>query len=224
VSKAKVSDGFNHPCQFGNVNLGDGTASVGVRISKDVLSLANAEAALCGRRLTGSIIRCPQDIDPDQTSIAGMDDVDQVEATFDIKQFTSSPKWFRFGICFPLAEISADILSHFARKTGRFLVQEVKVIAPPEKKEKPAKALPGQKNLPEIDEPWRGYNLSNLLSGKTLELLAGAGIETVGELSDYTKDGKKNLTDISGIGPGVEKKIGEMLIRFFDEKPYEAKV
>lgn len=66
------------------------------------------------------------------------------------------------------------------------------------------------------DDSWRSAPLSELtgLSGKLLETLEDSGLKTMGQLADYTSSGKQ-LTDLSGIGPGKATKIEEACDEFW---------
>ncbi len=213
------------PCEYSNVSIGDGTANIGIRISKERLNIMAAEEALCGRRLNGTIYRCPPGADPNQESFDFGPETDQIESVFDVKRFSSSPKFISFGLTFSLQEIDAEILSHFAKASGRIRIDGVEVIAPPEKKEKKPAPLPGQKDLNlGDDEPWRGYLLTNLFKGKILESLHDAKMDTMGQLADWQKDARNHLDDLPGIGVGAATKIADTVARAFDERPWESKV
>ena len=213
------------PCEYSNVSIGDGTANIGIRISKERLNIMAAEEALCGRRLNGTIYRCPPGADPNQESFDFGPETDSIESVFDVKRFSSSPKWISFGLTFSLQEIDAEVLSHFAKASGRIRIDGVEVIAPPEKKEKKPAPLPGQKDLDlDGDEAWRGYKLSNFLKGKALESLHDAKIDTMGQLADWQKDSRNHLDDLPGIGVGQATKIADAVARAFEEKPWQSKV
>jgi hypothetical protein len=223
--KAESSGVLDLPCEFSGVSIGDGTANIGLRISKQLLNIMAAEEALCGRRLNGTIFRCPPGADPNQTSFEFGPETDSIESVFDVKRFSSSPKFISFGLTFSLQEIDAEVLSHFAKASGRVRIDQVQAIAPPEKKEKKAQPLPLQRDLNlGDDEPWRGYMLKNLFKGKVLESLHDAKMDTMGQLADWQKDARNHLEDLPGIGVGQATKIADTVARAFEEKPWEAKV
>jgi len=68
------------------------------------------------------------------------------------------------------------------------------------------------------DDSWRDVQLNNdcyiQLSDHALKCLAEAGIETVGQLADWT-GGEYALTDIRGIGPEKAKAIEDALDNFW---------
>lgn len=72
---------------------------------------------------------------------------------------------------------------------------------------------------PANTDAWRKTPLIEVLAGKALlETLAQTGIETMGQLCDYTASGK-HLTDLPGIGPGQEAKIGDATADWFAKHP-----
>jgi len=112
---------------FQGVSIGDGTARVGVKISRNQLSLTKADQSLCGRRITGQIVLTPGGDDPDQTYM--FDDLKhKIVSTFDIKSFSTRPDWFSCGITFALQEIDCRELGLFAKKQGRLIASDVQLI------------------------------------------------------------------------------------------------
>ena len=71
---------------------------------------------------------------------------------------------------------------------------------------------------PDDDDSWRSVPLTEALQGcseKVLNSLHEAGLDTVGDLADYTVDGKRELTDISGIGAAKTARIEEAMVEFW---------
>lgn len=72
--------------------------------------------------------------------------------------------------------------------------------------------------LAPTDDSWRKVPLSDLeISAAILSKLTDAGIETIGALADYTKDGRNQVTDIKGLGPAKATAIDEALDTFWAE-------
>lgn len=69
------------------------------------------------------------------------------------------------------------------------------------------------------DEAWRETTLSELgITGKIVEHLTEAELTTLGDISDYTSTGKQ-LTDITGIGPGNANKISDACDIYWAQHP-----
>lgn len=119
----------NLPIDFGNLSIGDRTASLGFKLSREVFSLDDADHFLCGRRLTGSIIVQPNRDHPDQEYFEGMDQKYLVEASFDIKSIRVTPKQLGGNLTFPLGEVNVSDLAHFAKRTGTLKIKGVEDLA-----------------------------------------------------------------------------------------------
>jgi hypothetical protein len=97
--------------------------------------------------------------------------------------------------------------------------------------EKVATAPAAAKPVPAKPEAWRQVKLRDAfdkksISDKVIEKLRdalvknrndAAGIETLGDLNDFQK--KNRLTDIKGIGPEMEGKIGDAFAEYFVKHP-----
>jgi hypothetical protein len=203
---------------------GDNTARLGVRISKELLKIKQAEELLCGRRLTGSIFRCPPGQSVDQQVFEWGPDVTQIDSTFDVKRYASSPKWISFGITFAAGEIDKEDLTHFPKTSGRFVIGEVKELEKPERKTGKDKPLPGQMGLGDGDDAWKGYKLENLFKGAFLKTLITADLVTCGDVQAYLADGKKKITDLPGVGDKAAENYENVMERFWLERPWEPTV
>lgn len=74
-------------------------------------------------------------------------------------------------------------------------------------------------SVPAASEAWRSTPLIEVLSGKALlETLAQAGLETMGQLCDYTASDKR-LTDLPGIGPEKAAAIADASAEWFGRHP-----
>jgi hypothetical protein len=213
------------PCEFSALSMGgDSTARLGVRISKELLKIKQAEELLCGRRLSGSIFRCPPGQSVDQQVFEWGPDVTRVDSTFDVKRYASSPKYISFGVTFAAGEIDKEDLTHFPKTSGRFVISEVKELEKPERKSSKDQPLPGQQGLPEGDDGWKGYRLENLFKGAFLKSLVAADLITCGDVATWLADGKKNITDLAGVGAKAADNYSAVMERFWIERPFESKV
>ena len=84
------ADELNLLVEFGGVSIGDGTGRLGVKVSRQQLTLAKADRTLCGRRLTGRVVLTPGGEDPDQQHLFE-GTKRQINATFDVKRFGVAP-------------------------------------------------------------------------------------------------------------------------------------
>lgn len=114
------------PVEFGNVTLGDGTARLGIKISRDVLTINAADETLCERRLTGKVILGHENDSPGQTTFVNSDYV--VEASFDTKRYSAGSKSIATGLTVNLKEINVEDLSHFSKKKGRMILTGIGAI------------------------------------------------------------------------------------------------
>lgn len=115
-----------YPVQFGNVTIGDGSASVRVTIARDHLIVTDAEDLFCGRRLQAKIGTGDQNENPAQMHL--IDDLQyEIEATFESKGFSVKPKTLAATLNVLLSDLNdkIDTLGHFAKRAGKLDVQEV---------------------------------------------------------------------------------------------------
>lgn len=112
------------PVEFGGVSIGDGTARLGLKIDRSNLNIDAADEALCGRRLKGRVVVLKDGEQANQTTF--LDGVrHEVESIFDVKRFGVAPRAITCGLTFSLAEIDVEALTHFAKRKGRFIVDEI---------------------------------------------------------------------------------------------------
>lgn len=210
VRKAQA---FSGGVSFGGVSIGETTARLGIHIDRGVIELNKADELFCNRRLTGKVVLGQFDESSGQRKL--IDDVDhQVSGSFDVKGFRASTDSIAAGLTFSLKEIDIAELARFSKGQGRLVIDEVGDI--PEE-EKPSRLAPD--HVPgslKADGPWRNEPLDNLFdpSKATRKALAAAGIDTVGQLADYTAS-ERRLTDIDGIGPGKEQEIEDRMMCFW---------
>lgn len=136
------------PVHFGNVNVGDATASVGVGVAREALPIGTADKQLVGRRLVGTIIGQPAGSGPDQGALKGMNDEIALTGTFDVKRIGVSRKKITCGLTFSLGDINVSELARFAKRAGHLKIESSAAI--PEKE-----AEDEEENE---EEPEKAYN------------------------------------------------------------------
>lgn len=116
------------PVSFGNLNVGDETARLGVSVSRGALTVSQADKHLCGKRLTGEILARTNGAQADQGALPGLVDDITVEGVFDVGGFTASPKKIGFGLTFLLSASDVTQLARFARREGRVTITGIENI------------------------------------------------------------------------------------------------
>lgn len=110
------------PVSFGDVSIGDGTASIGVSIDRSAVNVETAEQFFCGRRLSGRILVFPSGDDPTQKYIPDTGvGRHEIESVFDCKRFGVSPKKLSTKLSFSLDGIALDELGQCAKRQGRLI-------------------------------------------------------------------------------------------------------
>jgi hypothetical protein len=202
--------------QFSNVSIGQETAKVGVQIERSVLDLLAADEYLCGKRLVGKIILGNRNDANGQGKL--IEDTDfEVPGAFDVKGINVKPSKIGAGLTFSLASINISELAKFAKGAGRMVVDEVQELPDDEEDEfEPADVGPSE--ALKADGPWRHFKLDKIFDGAILKALSSAGLNTVGDMHNYTASDKR-LTDIKGIGEGKAGQIEEGMMRFWESNP-----
>ena len=111
---------------------------------------SQADKSLCGKRIAGRIISRPPDEDPDQGHLDGMDQVETLDGTFDIKSFNTKRKTITFGLSFQIGSIDIGTLAKFAKRHGSFLVDSIDAL-PEKTRGRPKKNSNGDEVDPEED-------------------------------------------------------------------------
>lgn len=117
------------PCTWGNVNIGDETVRLGVRVSRDSLSVTQADKNLCGKRIVAKAVARAGDGQPGQASLPGTEGSDaEVEAAFDVKSIGVSIKNIAFGITAKIASVGLAQLCQFSKRGGMLHIESVAAI------------------------------------------------------------------------------------------------
>lgn len=121
------------PVSFGNLSVGSATARLGVTVARSSINLDDADATLCGHRLTAKIIGRAANGKADQESLPGMNDDAELTAVFDVKGFRVTFSDIGFGLVASLNDIDIAILSHFPTREGRVEISNVADLTEEEK-------------------------------------------------------------------------------------------
>ncbi len=111
------------PVEFGGVNIGDGTARLGIAIDRGVLNINAADEAFCGKRLSGRVVLGHSDESAGQTRF--FEDDHQVEGVFDVKRIGVNLKQISAGLTFSLASVDVRELAKLSKGSGRLIVEQI---------------------------------------------------------------------------------------------------
>lgn len=110
------------PCEFGNVSIGQATASIGVSIDPAAISVDRVHALFNGKRATVRLVQVPAGEQPGQRRMDGME-APELTAVTDIRGYRMSPKVISARLAFTIEGLDLSMLaSHFSKRSGRLLV------------------------------------------------------------------------------------------------------
>jgi hypothetical protein len=113
------------PVAFGNVNIGDKTARIALKIDRGNLTIAKADTCFTDKRLDCLIKARPNGDAPGQTALPGTETVCELRGVADVKGLRAGGKSFGIGLTFSLAMIPVETLTHFVKKEGDLHVFDV---------------------------------------------------------------------------------------------------
>lgn len=207
--------------EFGGVSIGENTARLGVRISRERLNLVAADEVFTNHRLTGSVALGDHDDANGQTTMFE-DQNHVIEATFDTKRLGVTATELATGLTFSLSDIDVAELAKFSKGRGVLTVSAVAALPDDE----PEDDLDDddeddhEAGLFKTDEPWREFPLTKLnLSPSIVKALKAAKLNTMGQLADYSSKPNARLTDIKGLGPGKAALVEEATLKFWQDNP-----
>jgi hypothetical protein len=117
------------PVAYGDVSIGEETCRIGVSIARQHLELSVADTQICGKRLIGCITCRPGNSNPDQPTMAGMEEAEaEIPGAFDVKRISFNNKFINFGLTFSIESIDIAGLAHFAKRSGNLVVTEITAI------------------------------------------------------------------------------------------------
>lgn len=137
MPRRKPGEVLDLSAKFGSVNFNAKTATVRVTVQRNDLKLSAADKSLCERRLTGTINAKPPDVAADQGVFDGMDGDCETSGTFDVKKLNVASETIGFGLTFNLKGVDRNVLSMFANRAGRLMIDDVGDIPEEEKKKLP---------------------------------------------------------------------------------------
>lgn len=212
---------LNVPVSFGGVNLGQETASIGIKIDRKHLTLNTADKAFSGHRLIGRIILGHFDDGPDTANNqASMFDSDcSVDGAFDVKRFGVNSVYFATGLTFSLADVDIEDLSHFSKGTGRLIVEEIADLPEPE----PEKKTPKSWQL-KFTGKWAEVRMDEIFKpdSQITKGFDAKNIQTVGDLVKWQSDERNQLVDLPGVGPAKVQEIEDTMMVFWADNPEAA--
>lgn len=113
------------PVEFGgSASVGEATTRISVCISRSHMTLEDADAQLCGKRITGSIRVLPKNADPDQQSFDGMDEEGPsvITGAFDVKSVRVTPDEISAGLTFNKLDLEGADIRRFVKRSGRMKI------------------------------------------------------------------------------------------------------
>lgn len=208
------------PVEFGGVSIGQKTARLGMTVSREVLNINAADEAFVERRVTGLVILGGGQDSAGQTTFIDTDE--RIEGTFDIHRFGVKSETYTTGLTFALKEIDIATLALFSKGKGRLILTDIDDI--------PADVVEehdddDQQTFEDLSVDGEAFetSLDLLFTGALLKNMKAAGLQTVKDLTEWTKpDGGgycKQLTDIKGVGASASEKIEERMIEFWAQNP-----
>ena len=204
--------------KFGNVNLGEHTARLGVTVTRNQLTLSRADKTFCNRRLDVTIALGAHDEAAEQTKL--IEDADyEITGSADVKGVKVSEDEYKIGLTFSKKDVSVEDLSRFASGSGHFTIRSAGDIPEEPKPEPPIKG--SSQPIPRAPKgKWRSVRLDTLFDPeKTIcKAFLNAGLETMGQYADYTASGKKT-SDIDGLGPKKIEEIDARMTEFWSANP-----
>lgn len=133
---ASVKSQFELAVSFGGVSIGDKTCRIGVKISREAMTINQADERLCDRRLSGQLMAKPGNSQAAQTALPTMEDADLVLAgAFDVKGFRVTTDEISSGLTFQKKGTDIKTLSQMANRDGRVVIERVEAIPEGESEE-----------------------------------------------------------------------------------------
>lgn len=210
------------PVDFGGISYGDETARLSCRAARDSISLDDADANLCGKRLELELVAMPAGSLPGQQQLPDMDE--KLKGIADVKRFGVGVDEISFGLTFALSSIDKNQLLEFRKRSGRIVITHVEVLPDgdeedgdgasfddhedtgPMPKVKPAR---GARPLPGTVDAGAAMPLMTLtkkiyaggMTKRKIEaVIAACGGDTIGAFEEWTRKNEFWTRDVPGIG------------------------
>lgn len=113
------------PVSFGNLNIGDKTARLGVVVPRTALTITKADNVLCGHRLTCVLVGRAAGAQSEQESLPGVEDDLETTVVADVKTFGVAGKTIAFGLTVSLPDVDLKTLTQFPKRHGLLRVTSV---------------------------------------------------------------------------------------------------
>lgn len=139
---------------YGNVNVGDKSASIRITFSRAAMTAAQADKALVGKRIRGRIEVLPNSQGEHADQARLFDDAVSLPATFDIDSISLKPKSFGATLNMKLGNIDVSTLAKFAKRGGHFIAEDFTDLSTAESEEAAAdeESKEGENDAEDEDE------------------------------------------------------------------------
>jgi hypothetical protein len=213
----RMNEVLNLSVEFSGVSVGKETASIGIKMSRDSLSLDRADEIFVGHRLQGTIQR--GDGDKTQRMVPGMDP-DQVTGTFDATRIGVNSDVITSRLKYSLEDIDITALAPLANKSGRIIIEGVEGIpsdAPSGDDEETVDVPAG--SLHTDIEDWREVPLDHVFDGVHLKAMWELGLSKLSQVSALLNRGGNWNKPLKGIGPKAAAEIVGKMAKFWSDNP-----
>ena len=205
------------PVEFGGVSIGEATARLGIRFDRNVCNINAADDVFCGHRLSGRVILGRNGDQPGQQTL--VEDLDHyVDAVFDVKRISVSPQKISTGLTFSLNDVAIQELAKLSKGSGRLVVNTVAELPTESSADDDGGSDDADESL-KAEGPWAEVSLDTLFKDSILKKLNAAKLFTVGDLANFSRNPDNRLTDLEGIGPGIQEKIENRMLQFWSDNP-----
>lgn len=127
---------FKADVEFGGVSIGDTTARLGAKISRELIGLDTADDLFAGRQLKGSVKLAGNGEATGQKKLKGMSDAyPSITGVFESKRFGCNSATISLNLTMNLDAIDVKELARFAKKKGQMAVTHVSDLADEDKDE-----------------------------------------------------------------------------------------
>lgn len=109
------------PAKLKKASIGKASASIGFEVSKENMTVAQAEHFFVGARLQATITN---NFNPEQPRLQGMEP-DKLNTVVDVKRYTSGTETFTGTIVFSAGDIDVHRLADFAQSTVQLIAERI---------------------------------------------------------------------------------------------------
>lgn len=212
---------FEAPVEFGKLSIGEESASIRCKFSRERLSLDRADALLCNRRLIATLATG----DGDEQQLLFDDMNEQISGVFEAKSFSVKADAISATLTITLSDVKVELFSHFAGRKGVVRIEKAEEIEPDDPPSTPpVEDGDSEAPKPEVNpDGWKRLAVSHLglpISYVTALAEHEKPIKTLGRLSKHMNDhGIWWAREINGIGDVAKEKIEAAWGKFWAEHP-----